>query len=907
MAERGARAGLARLFPVRAGVRSLVSGGPLWRKAPLLPFRFPLVLLGVVAGAFVLAVAAATPPLFLSSAGGVELSDRLARVSPVEAGLTIQAFGSLARGESGSGLVEQRDRAVAAAAARLRGVGPPELTLLGSQVNVAAAGGSPPVRVQTLFREGFERHVTLVRGSAGADGVWLDDATAARLGAEPGHDVILANTEGRTVPVPVAATYRSLSAGTGPVPAFWAGLSEFIRAADPRAAPPPPLLLADQALLRAAGERLGMTVRLTWELPLLDRVPTLEEARGDAARFDAVTSQLTVPTDAGDAPFGRGAVVSELPAIVDAADRSVDGIAGPVDVVSGAGRALALGMLAAAAAAEARRRRREIRMMNALGGGPAQLGVTAVLEVVAPFVLAGAAGILVATWLVDRAGPGGAVAASARASAAWQAGWWLAGALLVVAGASVLEARRTVDEGGGRVRQALVGAPWELVVLLLAGASLYEVVTQGGVRGAGGVTRVDAFALLFPLLFVVGAAGLLARGAGRALPTLSAVRPGRSTARYLAARRLASAPSAVLALGATAAAAASLLLFAGIVSTSARASTEEKVRDAAGADLRVEVAEGARIPADLGFPHTEVWRVVRASVLPSGPRVTVLAVDPRTFASAALWSGAFSGRDPDEVLAPLAGRGTRLPVVAVGGGLSGSPTLELASRPVPASVRGTTAGFPGRTTTRPVVVASRVALEAALGRADSSLHGAGAQRELWVRGDPPAVLAALRGAGVAFFGPVRRADRAAAVPAARAVGWVFDLLRVLGAMAVLVALAGLVLYLRAGRRARDVGYALAVRMGLARGTHWRAVVLELGGILAAALLVGALLAAGAAWVVFRQFELLPTVPPPAGLHVPWALVGAMAVGGAVATLLGAWVIQRGVDRVRVAEVLRLAP
>ena len=893
-----------RRRPGLPGLRAAVAGGPLWRKAPLLLFRFPTLLLAVVAGALVLAVAASMPALFLSSAGGVEVAGGLSHVSPAEAGLTIQAFGSLESGENGAGLVERRDRAVAEVAAHLPGVGPPSLTLLGSQVDVLVAPGRAAVRVQTLFRAGFERHVRLLGGSPGADGVWLDGDTAAALGVEPGDTVRLSNSEGR-VDVPVAATYESL--WFGPLPPFWAGLEDFIRPPGSGAQGAAPVLLADEALLRSAGEPLRMTVRLTWELPFRDRAPTLEGAEDVAARYDAARSRLTVPTDAAPAPFGRGAVVSKLPGIVDAAERSVDGITGPVDVVSVAGRALALGMLAAAAAAEARRRRREIRLLDVLGGGPAHLGVAACLEVLLPFVAAGVAGIALTTRLVDRLGPGGAVGASAGTSAIWQVGWWLAGAMLVVAAAAALDARRTVlGPTDGRLREALAGAPWEALVLLLAGAALYEVLTQGGLRTSGAAVRVDAFALLFPLLFVTGMAGLAARVAGRLLPALPGVGPGRSTARYLAARRLAAAPSPALGLGATVVAAAALLLFAGIVSTSVRASTEEKIRDATGADVRADVADGARVPATLGFAHADVWRITRATILPSGPQVVVLAIDPRTFAAAATWSDAFSGGGPGRVLAPLGRESTRIPIVVAGADLSGNVTLEVASRPLPASVGGTTAGFPGRTSQLPVVVASRAALGTALRRAGSSLHGAGGQRELWARGDPAAILDALRRAGVAFTGPVRRADLAAAVPAAQAVDWVFELLQVLGGVAVVVSLAGLVLYLRAGRRGGDVGHAVATRMGLRRGSHVRALVLEVGAILGAALVVGAVVAGVAAWVVLGQFDLLPSVPPAAGLHVPWALVGAMGAGAAVTSLAGAWLVQRGLDRVRVAEVLRRA-
>src|SRR5207249_5973680 len=108
-------------------------------------------------------------------------------------------------------------------------------------------------------------------------------------------------------------------------------------------------------------------------------------------------------------------------------------------------------------------------------------------------------------------------------------------------------------------------------------------------------------------------------------------------------------------------------------------------------------------------------------------------------------------------------------------------------------------------------------------------------------------------------------------PAFLALRWTFGFLEALGVLAGAVALIGLLLYLAARQGSREVSYALASRMGLSRRAHRLSVAIELGGMLLAAFVVGAVLAAVAALIVYQRTDLLPQVPPGPLFRLPVAL------------------------------------
>jgi predicted lysophospholipase L1 biosynthesis ABC-type transport system permease subunit len=228
--------------------------------------------------------------------------------------------------------------------------------------------------------------------------------------------------------------------------------------------------------------------------------------------------------------------------------------------------------------------------------------------------------------------------------------------------------------------------------------------------------------------------------------------------------------------------------------------------------------------------------------------------------------------------------------------------MSLSNVSVPVTVAARTPTFPGMTTSgRPLVVVPRAAFLAANAQAGDLVTSP----ELWVRGDASGVLARLRAAGV----PTGEAATAAAIrqlPALLAMSWTFGFLLALGLTAALVVAVGLVLYLQSRQAARDLAFALGRRMGLSDRTHRRAVTVELAAMLAVAFVLGGGLAVAAAAIVRGKLDLLPDVPGPTVLAVPWALLGAIAVGAALTAVAGGVLAQRRARRTKVSEVLRLA-
>jgi putative ABC transport system permease protein len=904
---------------------------PTWGKAPLLLFRYPQILAGVAAAALILSAASATGPLFLSSAGSVALRDRIQRGSVWDAGLTVVQYAPLsgrATTESGlssaaADLFHQRDEELHAAAA-LPHLAPEMLTILGSKVTLTAGTGaatpgsgsaagssgtgrvprSPPVQAQLLTRTGFLPHLRPVDGGTGSAGVWLAESTATAVGVRAGDTVTLSVRQG-TASAPVAGIYRDLSAGR--LDAYWSPLASVIEPATPGQRPVPPLL-ASQDLFLQIGATLGDLDQFTWQFPLSAAPIGLPEADALAGELRNLGTRLSDPLTPQGKLFSDATHVTALPDLVEAATATLGGLQGPVGALTLAGRLVALVVLAAAGLYAVARRESEVRSLSARGVGAASLAVKGALEAALPVAAGAVAGWFVASRLVRLAGPGGAIDPAAAGAAAREAAATTVLGLVLLAVVAGLAARRQAESFTGRAREVVARTPWEPLVLVLAAAAFYELSTRGSAAGesVGGVPRVDAFLLLFPVLFVAGMAGLAARGLGRLLPWLRGTGSRGSAARYLAIRRLAGATRMALLLVTAGALAVGILVYAGTLTTSVRATTLAKARVLTGGDVAVPLADGARVPA-LAVPATRVDRLPGVSVASANGRVDLLGVDPGTFASVVRWDPGFASSPLSQLLRSLSPTGTtRLRVVIAGGRMASQATLDVTGQNISVQVVGSARAFPGMGQGRPTLVADRVALERAVSVATGrSVPEAGGAHELWARGDPGTVLRSLRRSGLPVAGAVS-VERVRSSPSFLAVTWVFGLLTALGLMAGLVALAGLLLYLQARQRSREVAYALSSRMGLSRAAHRRSIALELGGMLGSSFVVGVALALVAARLVNARLDLLPQIPPGPVLRFPWLLLLAAAGVLVLVAAAGAWLVQRAADRADVAEVMRLA-
>jgi putative ABC transport system permease protein len=349
-----------------------------------------------------------------------------------------------------------------------------------------------------------------------------------------------------------------------------------------------------------------------------------------------------------------------------------------------------------------------------------------------------------------------------------------------------------------------------------------------------------------------------------------------------------------------------ILVYASSLAGSVRGSLADKALVLNGASTRVVLGPDApEIPGTLPVPATEVIRVRAATVQPAGTHVDLLGIDRATFLRA-IPDGVFRlDRSPVEAVAALRGRrGARIPVVVAGGSLPPGASLDVGPLRLRlrTAVRG--AAFPGLAPGRPLVVLDRMALQAAIRTGQTSVGGLGGDREVWSSARAGDVVRALRRASVPAE-TVTTTARLLGDPSFTPVAWIFGLLQALGVLAGLVASIGVVLYMQARRRGREVSFALASRMGLGRGAHRLSIAVELVVVLGAGLVVGSGLALAAATLVAGRIDLLPAALPHPTVSVPWTVIGAAAVAIVLAAALGAWGVQRAVDRAKVAEVIRL--
>jgi putative ABC transport system permease protein len=730
------------------------------------------------------------------------------------------------------------------------------------------------------------------------------ESVATALKLRPGQAITVgAEPRARTR---VAGIYQDLTAGDQLLDPFWSPLSGAL-SVQQIDQPPAPLLLAEPEPLAELGRQLEASGRLEWNWYLPPGRLTVPAVETLVPRIERVRLDVSNPLSLFAA---RQATASSPLADAVASARATEvALTGPVETISVTGRVLALALLAAAGLYGVKRRRGEVLLLTAQGVGGARLAARTVVEALLPLLAGGALGWLLAVGLAGVLTPTGDPQPQALAAANLEVLAALAVGLLLLAAVTWASVQAEERERSGRLRQLLARPLWEALLLVLAAAALYELQTRGAqpVQTAGEPARVDRFLVLFPLLLIAGLAGLAARGAGRLLARRP-LRAGASPrpAAFLAVRRLAAAPRLVLVLVTGSALAIGILGYAGILVASTRSAALDKARVLVGSDASLSTRAAAEGLDGGGLAATRVQRLGGLTLQPDGVPVDLLAVDPSTFAAAVHWDTAWSGEPLGELLdrldadPPSPGR---VPGLLAGPAVPAFNAVELGTADVPVAMVGRAAAFPGMSRAdRPLLVVSaeRLSQWAVALRVRLS-----AGHEVWTREDPAVVAAVLRETGT-----VPEATRTAATvmrtPAFLAVSWTFGMLQALGALAGLVALVGLVLYVQARQRGRLVAYALARRMGLSRGAHLRSVAMELAAMLLFSFALGVTLALVTASLVYRRLDPMPELPPGLHLVLPGAVLGLTLLGVAVAAVAGALLVQRGADRANVAEVMRLA-
>ncbi len=531
--------------------------GLLWRKAPLLVFRWPLIAVALAAGAAILSLATLMGPLFISSAETGALERELAGVARANAGFVVNEINFFGRNPvfdsqnqrvegfvSGYELLTRKTRALARAVQGTDRMGAPEPIVIGTRAVASAPGQPTEVQVQPLARTGAEEHVEVLQEVSGS-GVLVAETTASALGLDPGDEIQLSIEQ--PVNTRVRGVYRDVI--EEPVTEYWRSLRRLIYPAELGGAATPPPMIADAQTILRLGGRMRDAGQFRWEIPIETRGLTLSAARRVARRIDVVESQLVDESTRLGADFQTGfespATSSLLPGLIDAAAETAPGIESPVRTLSLAGGVVALILVAVAGGYSVQKRRIEFRMLAAMGANPISTAARASLEALVPALLASALGAAAAFGLVTLLGPGPIDSAAVRRDL-FVAALAVVAAVIVYGLATALASTRVLEiEGHHRD----VGRfPWEAALLLASGAALYGIVSREALQTdpGDGSSQLDLLLVVWPILFVLGGAGLVVRGVRAILPRLRSTTASSGVPVYLAVRRLAGASRSAL-------------------------------------------------------------------------------------------------------------------------------------------------------------------------------------------------------------------------------------------------------------------------------------------------------------------------------------------------------------------------
>jgi putative ABC transport system permease protein len=877
------------------------------RRRPLGLWRSPRTFVALALGSFLLAVAAAAYPMFMSSTANRLLQQTIDEPTTTRYGngIRFQTYAVPLRPQTyegpGSTFPYRRfGNLFTRLADRSPDLGPSVRSVLGPTVGVRTSGpGSPSIPGQVFAASDALEHVRVIEGHQG-HGVWLTNEVARTLHLRPGQTIVLAGQSDRSVRVQVDGVYRELNREL--LPGYWRLWSQYIRPG-PEGAVPPPLILVDPGRILRLSHKLGGTHALFgWQAPIARGIE-LEDARRAATYLDGMTDRLM---EAG--PLGFASIDgSYLPSAVRKVDDHVAMIEGPARLLEGAGVVVALVVAAAGAAFVLGRRRTELQLMIARGTGPATLAARLSIESAAPFLTGAFAGWGFTYVLVWAAGPGGRVGPTAIRAAS--AGTVVAALVSLFLFALVGVVTYVRESAGGRVLGPLrAWVPWEIVLLILAYVAWRRLAGAAAPSHTPGAPMHGPNLLLvaFPLLLIGGFAVTGAR-AVRGVALFLRQRSARySGPWYLTIHRLAAGSSLALLLVAVSTLCLGVFVQAATVARSVQTTVDAKAKIFVGSDVEARIDYRNVIPQRFPFPMTRVIRVSAAGTLSTGGAFDLLAVDPDTVGKAAYWNDGLADVSIDELSRRLAtpSRGA-LPVIIAGRAPERITSIEVDQKAMPVRVVEAVSAFPGMLSLRPLVVVAERSFLGAFDGYSNPLDTPHASTQLWIRGDEAAIRRALPQLG---FTPdlVFTASEVKDIPYITAVIDTFVVLNVLGLVAALLLIGGMLMYLQARERSNAVSYGLSLRMGMTHSSHRRAIVSELGSMLGSSFLMALVLAGTAALVVVPKLDPLPVIPPAPFFVSPWNVMGWAMVAIAFATSVGGWLTNRQARRIDLGEVMRLA-
>lgn len=899
---------------------SLSNANPLWSKAPLLLLRYPGLFVSIAVGGLLLALAAAAYPLFISSSASELVKARIDDPTytrwAVGVSYRIGAISLPGEGPKPNAL-EQTGEAFESLTGSDPYLAPPVTSLIGPLTPIAVAGREHDSRDIRLFTgDQAIENVEILAGAPGS-GALVPDLVADALGIEPGDEVVVGASAGRSTRIHVDGVFRSLYRGD--ISGFWRPWNDALVLYCSNCAPPPqPVILGRDAFMSVA-RQIGLDhVGLALQAPL-DRDLTLQEAEDASRRANEITDAMGDRDTRIGRLFTRCYLIgfcgthvqasfgSSMGEVTQQVRGRIAAVEGPAKLLRAAGVLVALAVVAGAGAFAMATRRVESALLFARGARPVAVGVRAALEALVPSALGAAAGMGLAFVLLGAIGPDGAVAQDASTEAVrvgLVSGPVAAAAIAVVSSASFLR-----QSEHHRTRLGFVAAlPWELALVALA-LLVLDRLRSGGAVVVDEALRTKTPSLLlfvFPVLFLTGFVGLTARAIVLALRWARGRSGGLPAAPYLAAHRLASRPRLTMLMVTASGLCLGLFVQAQTVARSMETTVNAKAGVYVGSDVQVRIDHVYESPTDFPLPFTRAVREIQAGQFREGVPFDLLAIDPSTFTRAAFWDPAFASQPLEDLVERLrAPSSARLPVILSAWDGADPPSITLNTRVLPIEVVARTIAFPGMTSLRALVVVDQQRLVEAFEGLANPLNLPSSSHELWIRGETSAALAAIPELPY-VPGLVITADEVRDIPYIAAVIDSFIVMNGLGLLAALLVFAAILMYLQTRQRSEIVSYGLSLRMGMRSARHLAAIAVEVAAMLIVSFVSGTVLAIVAARFLVPLLDPLDAIPPEPFTVVPVMLIAFAAPLLLLGSVTGGWVTERRARRADLGQVMRLA-
>jgi putative ABC transport system permease protein len=343
------------------------------------------------------------------------------------------------------------------------------------------------------------------------------------------------------------------------------------------------------------------------------------------------------------------------------------------------------------------------------------------------------------------------------------------------------------------------------------------------------------------------------------------------------------------------------LIYAASLTRSATSTIDAKGRTFIGADVATPIFDLIDPPGSLAEASTVVIKSERVAL--NGTEVDVLAIDYETFERGAFYEEEYADVPLQTILDGVHGDNDGAPLDAyIANGSLGSGDLTARGISVPVRVVGEVETFPGTRRSRPLVIVDRERYFDLF--ADENDRLLGSRYLMWTMGrTPDEIESELQKASIGFAFTTAATSTLDQLRF-KALVWTFDFLEIYSALAGLIAIGAVLLYVDTRQRARNLSYALARRMGLTRREHMLAGLIEIGSLTLLGIATGLVAGRIPARQLFSILDAVSETPPPPRWVGAADLALITFLIGLVVSIIATTLAQKTADGADTSELLR---